>query len=34
LASSDPQRFTADMATDFLSKIGETASAAMTCLLD
>jgi uncharacterized protein len=34
LGSSDPQRFTADMATDFLSKIGETASAAMTCLLD
>ncbi|HEY0847721.1 MAG TPA: DUF484 family protein [Noviherbaspirillum sp.] len=34
LGSPDPQRFTADMATDFLSKIGETASAAMTCLLD
>ncbi|HYD96465.1 MAG TPA: DUF484 family protein [Noviherbaspirillum sp.] len=34
LGSSDPQRFSADMATDFLSKIGETASAAMTCLLD
>jgi len=34
LGSSDPQRFTADMATDFLSKIGETASAAMNCLLD
>lgn len=34
LGSSDPQRFTADMATDFLSKIAETASAAMVCLLD
>ncbi|RZI43444.1 DUF484 family protein [Herbaspirillum sp. HC18] len=34
LGSSDPQRFTTDMATDFLSKIGETASAAMNCLLD
>ncbi|OWW22708.1 DUF484 family protein [Noviherbaspirillum denitrificans] len=34
LGSPDPQRFTADMATDFLSKIGETASAALTCLLD
>ena len=34
LGSPDPQRFTADMATDFLSKIAETASAAMTCLLD
>jgi uncharacterized protein YigA (DUF484 family) len=34
LGSADPNRFTADMATDFLSKIGETASAAMTCLLD
>ncbi len=34
LGSSDPHRFTPDMATDFLSKIGETASAAMTCLLD
>lgn len=34
LGSSDPHRFSADMATDFLSKIGETASAAMTCLLD
>lgn len=34
LGSPDPHRFTADMATDFLSKIGETASAAMTCLLD
>ncbi|HJV81640.1 DUF484 family protein [Noviherbaspirillum sp.] len=34
LGSPDPHRFTSDMATDFLSKIGETASAAMNCLLD
>jgi len=34
LGSPDPHRFTADMATDFLTKIGETASAALTCLLD
>ncbi|WP_136413463.1 DUF484 family protein [Herbaspirillum sp. ST 5-3] len=34
LGSPDPQRFTSDMATDYLSKIGETASAAMNCLLD
>lgn len=34
LGSPDPQRFSADMGTDFLAKIGETASAAMTCLLD
>ena len=34
LGAPDPQRFTADMATDFLSKIGATASAAMICLLD
>lgn len=34
LGSPDPQRFTSDMATDFLSKISETASAALTCLLD
>ncbi|HZW23389.1 DUF484 family protein [Noviherbaspirillum sp.] len=34
LGSPDPQRFTADMATDYLAKIGETASAAMACLLD
>jgi uncharacterized protein len=33
LASPDPQRFTSDMATDFLSKIGEITSAAMNCLL-
>lgn len=34
LGSPDPTRFTADMATDFLVKIGDTAAAAMTCLLD
>jgi uncharacterized protein YigA (DUF484 family) len=34
LGSPDPSRFTADMATDFLMRIGETASAALTCLLD
>lgn len=34
LGSPDPHRFTDDMATDFLSKIGETASAALACLLD
>jgi uncharacterized protein YigA (DUF484 family) len=34
LGSPDPQRFTSDMATDFLANIGETASAALTCLLD
>lgn len=34
LGSSDPERFTSDMATDFLVKIGETASAALSCLLD
>lgn len=34
LGSPDAQRFSADMGTDFLAKIGETASAAMTCLLD
>lgn len=33
LGSPDPERFTADMATDFLSKIGTTSSAALTCLL-
>ena len=33
LGSPDPARFTADMATDFLVKIGETTSAALTCLL-
>ncbi len=34
LGSSDPQRFASGMATDFLSEIGSTASAALTCLLD
>ncbi|SFH83525.1 hypothetical protein SAMN04515618_10432 [Collimonas sp. OK307] len=34
LGSPDPQRFSADMATDFLVQIGETASAALACLLD
>ncbi len=33
LGSPDPQRFSADMATDFLVQIGETASAALACLL-
>lgn len=33
LGSPDPNRFTADMGTDFLSRIGETASAALACLL-
>jgi uncharacterized protein YigA (DUF484 family) len=34
MGSPDPERFTNDMATDFLTKIGDTASAALTCLLD
>ncbi len=34
LGSADPQRFAADLATDFLMKISETSSAALTCLLD
>lgn len=34
MGSPDPERFAASMATDFLVKIGETASAALTCLLD
>lgn len=33
LGSSDPSRFGEDMATDFLVQIGETASAALACLL-
>lgn len=33
LGSPDPQRFTSEMATDFLAKIGDTSSAALTCLL-
>ncbi len=34
LGSPDSARFTSDMATDFLAQIGETASAAVTCLLN
>lgn len=34
LGSPDPERFTGDMATDFLVKIGGTASAALTYFLD
>jgi uncharacterized protein YigA (DUF484 family) len=34
LGSPDLERFTSDMATDFLEKIGDTTSAALTCLLD
>ncbi len=34
LGAPDPSRFSADMATDFLGKIGATASAALTCLLE
>jgi uncharacterized protein len=34
LGSPAPERFTADMGTDFLTKIGETTSAALICLLD
>lgn len=33
LGSSDPARFSAEMGTDFLTRIGETASAALACLL-
>ena len=34
LGSADPSRFTDEMGTDFLSRIGDTASAALGCLLD
>lgn len=34
LGSPDPERFTANMALDFLIRIGETSSSAMACLLD
>lgn len=34
LGSPDPERFRADMATDFLAKIGGTASAALTYFLN
>ena len=33
LGSADPGRFTSEMAIDFLNRIGETSSAALTCLL-
>lgn len=33
LGSPEPERFTAEMATDFLSKIGATSGAALSCLL-
>lgn len=33
LCSPDVDRFSAEMATDFLEKIGDTASAALACLL-
>jgi hypothetical protein len=33
LASPDPTRYSADMATDFLARVGELASAALTRLL-
>ncbi|BBB63468.1 hypothetical protein UNDKW_5195 [Undibacterium sp. KW1] len=34
LGSPDPNRYTKDMATDFLSKIADTSSAALSCLVD
>ncbi len=34
LGSPDPARFTKDMATDFLAKIGDTTSAALYCMID
>jgi len=33
MGSTDPDRFTSEMATDFLARIGETSSAALNCLL-
>lgn len=33
MGSPDPARFSAELATDYLSRIGETASAATACLL-
>ena len=33
LGSPDPQRFSSEMATDFLNNIGESSSAALSCLL-
>jgi len=34
LGSADPSRFTDEMGTDFLSRIADTASATLGCLLD
>lgn len=34
MGSPEPDRFAANMATDFLIRISETASAALSCLLD
>ncbi|MDO9191270.1 MAG: DUF484 family protein [Undibacterium sp.] len=34
LGSPDPSRFTKDMATDFLAKIADTSSAALSCLIE
>lgn len=34
LGSPDLERFASEMATDFLVKIGDTSSAALSCLLD
>lgn len=34
LGSPDPNRYTKDMATDFLSKIADTSSAALSCMVD
>lgn len=34
LGSPDAARFTSEMATDFLARIGDCAGSAMTCLLD
>jgi uncharacterized protein YigA (DUF484 family) len=34
LGSADPQRFSSEMATDFLVNIGTTSSASLTCLLE
>ena len=34
LGSADPDRFSGEMATDFLATMGETASAALACLLN
>ena len=34
LGSPDPNRYTKDMATDFLAKIANTSSAALSCMVD